>query len=432
MSTPTINEAVFNQDLKSRQEYQIILDMANRSPYLVSMLNDLYVNGGRVGLGDVGKGTFFDPDINQVSIDLSWIASNTQSINRLKPFVSMLGHEAGHATRPNGAGSLKIDPWEQSQTGLLAEGVAITSEYIVAKQLGGQMWSDSSGTHVRGRYDQLATSLNIDVSVLTTANQSPALSTFNQTANQVGANYYATLNPSTAPNLQYDEYYREFRAMANVIGNDVNKIDWSNTQPNHIQLSQNANGSYQVGTQNLPLSDGTTLEVSPPAQFTANSQLIGQPNIVVNPTANISSPIQSHNSSVPELHLQPPVIELSATAQSLKAQAEAKVREYCAQNGHQWNQGMDNTVVALAVAAREAKLTEIELFSVKDGHIFVAQKDATGYSYNTAQVNAREAANTPIEQSHDRMATVDQQLLVQPQQQISPSQTRDSSGPKTI
>lgn len=93
---------------------------------------------------------------------------------------------------------------------------------------------------------------------------------------------------------------------------------------------------------------------------------------------------------------------------------------------------MDNTVAALAVAAREAKLTEIELFSVKDGHIFVAQKDATGYSYNTAQVNAREAANTPIEQSHDRMATVDQQLLVQPQQQSSPSQTQDRSGPKMI
>lgn len=59
--------------------------------------------------------------------------------------------------------------------------------------------------------------------------------------------------------------------MANVIGNDVNKIDWSNTQPNHIQLSQNANGNHQVGAQNPPLSDGTTLEVSPPAQFTANS-----------------------------------------------------------------------------------------------------------------------------------------------------------------
>jgi hypothetical protein len=430
----TINEHVFSQDLKDRPEYQAIVDMANRSPYLVSMLDELYVNGGRMGLGEVGKGTFFDPDINQVSIDPSWIASNTQSINQLKPFVSMLGHEAGHATRPNGAGSLKINPWEQSQTGLLAEGVAITSEYLVAKQLGGGMWSDLSGVNVRGRYDQLANNLNIDVSTLTTADQSPALSSFNQTANQIGANYYATLNPSTAPNLKYDEYYREFRAMANTIGNDVNKIDWSNTQPNHIQLTQNTDGSYQVSAQNLPLNDGTSLSISPPAQFTANSQLIGQPNIVVNPITSIQSPVQNNDQPAHEIQQpQPKAPELSAIALNLNVQVEAKVREYCEQHGQPWNQGMDNTVAALTVAAREAKLNQIEVLSVHEGNIFVAQKDSTGFGYNTAQMNAREAANTPIEQSMERLAGVDQQMLAQQsQQQNNPSQTQGRSGPRMV
>ena len=123
---------------------------------------------------------------------------------------------------------------------------------------------------------------------------------------------------------------------------------------------------------------------------------------------------------------------LSATAENLKQKCDSNVRGFCEQHGQPWTHGMERTVVLSAAVAREAKMTDIEMFAVKDGNINLGQKDATGFGYITAQVNAREAANTPIEQALERLVAADQKMIEQENVKLQQTQTITQSGPKMV
>jgi hypothetical protein len=89
--------------------------------------------------------------------------------------------------------------------------------------------------------------------------------------------------------------------------------------------------------------------------------------------------------------------------------------------------------MALTVVAREAKMSGVDFLGVsRDNAIHIEQVDRKGI-FREAQISAHEAANIPMAQSEQRLAIVDQQMLVQEQQTINdPMQTQHKvhSGPK--
>ena len=128
-----------------------------------------------------------------------------------------------------------------------------------------------------------------------------------------------------------------------------------------------------------------------------------------------------------------PTLNLSPIAQTIKQQCHSHVYDYCEQYGQKWTEGMDNTVMALAVVAREAQMSGIDALGVAQGTIYIAQTDRKGI-YREAEINSREAANIPMAQSEQRLAIVDQQMLVQEQQQaidnLAQTQHKVHSGPR--
>ena len=126
-------------------------------------------------------------------------------------------------------------------------------------------------------------------------------------------------------------------------------------------------------------------------------------------------------------------VELSSVAQTIKQQCHSHVHGFCERNNQPWTEGMDNTVMALVVVAREAKMSGVDWLGVsRDNTIHIEQVDRKGI-FREAQINAHEAANIPIVQSEQRLAIVDQQMLVQEQQafdNLVQTQHKVHSGPK--
>jgi hypothetical protein len=126
-------------------------------------------------------------------------------------------------------------------------------------------------------------------------------------------------------------------------------------------------------------------------------------------------------------------VELSSVAQTIKQQCHSHVHGFCERNNQPWTEGMDNTYMALTVVAREAKMSGVDFLGVsRDNTIHIEQVDHKGI-FREAQISAHEAANIPLAQSGQRLAIVDQQMLVQEQQTINdPMQTQHKvhSGPK--
>lgn len=78
-------------------------------------------------------------------------------------------------------------------------------------------------------------------------------------------------------------------------------------------------------------------------------------------------------------------------------------------HGLPWDQGMENTVHAVAQKASEAGLSRITHLKVDEGQIRLAEHD--GATLKEAQIDARQAANTPAEGPIQRMAAVQEPAL---------------------
>lgn len=101
---------------------------------------------------------------------------------------------------------------------------------------------------------------------------------------------------------------------------------------------------------------------------------------------------------------------LSPTAQRLLTDAHREVQRIADQHNLPWDQGMNNTVVALARLARAEGMTEINLFAVKDGEIRIGQRD--GPFLKDTAISAKQAANTPATDSLAQLAAADQHAQV--------------------
>jgi hypothetical protein len=97
--------------------------------------------------------------------------------------------------------------------------------------------------------------------------------------------------------------------------------------------------------------------------------------------------------------------DLSNTSRQLLQDSDAHVRRLAEQHGLPWDQGMDNTVAAIAQQAREGGLTGITHLKAGGGEIRFAQADVHGVREGV--VDARAAANMPAHESEAALAFAD-------------------------
>ncbi|MFN3495913.1 MAG: DUF6973 domain-containing protein [Hydrogenophaga sp.] len=101
-----------------------------------------------------------------------------------------------------------------------------------------------------------------------------------------------------------------------------------------------------------------------------------------------------------------PAEALSPHAQKLLHDSEQQVRQMAQRHHIAWDQGLDNTVAAVAHQAHVKGLTGINLFSVSKGEIRFGQLE--NHILKDGSVDARVAANTPAAVSHEGLAQEDQ------------------------
>jgi hypothetical protein len=98
------------------------------------------------------------------------------------------------------------------------------------------------------------------------------------------------------------------------------------------------------------------------------------------------------------------------------------VQRLAGQHGLPWDQGMENTVHAVALGAREAGLSRITHLRADGGQIRVAEFDGLGLKEGA--VDARQAANRPADESLQRLAAAPdpaaEVAAVQPQDRQAP------------
>jgi hypothetical protein len=110
--------------------------------------------------------------------------------------------------------------------------------------------------------------------------------------------------------------------------------------------------------------------------------------------------------------------ELSRTSQALLSDSQREVRQLAATHHLPWDRGLDNTVCSLACCARENGLSGINLLRVNNGQIRFGQHEHG--LLKDGVLDARQAANTPAAESLSRLATLDQQVSLEPRNGMQP------------
>jgi len=105
-------------------------------------------------------------------------------------------------------------------------------------------------------------------------------------------------------------------------------------------------------------------------------------------------------------HIPAPLPE---PTQRLVGDTRMQVQRLAQQHGLPWDQGLENTVFALASRAQDAGLSRVTHLHAGDGHIRMAEYD--GLTLKETQADARVAANTPVAQSLQRLAQSPEQQL---------------------
>jgi hypothetical protein len=123
-------------------------------------------------------------------------------------------------------------------------------------------------------------------------------------------------------------------------------------------------------------------------------------------------------------------LALSPQGEQLLQNTEQHVRALAERHDIPWDQGMDNTVYALAAQAREQGMTGISYLNVVDGQIRFAQYD--GQVIKEGQVDARVAANTEAGESLTQLASADQRALAQAQTLAEQKQYAEARAPEAL
>lgn len=119
--------------------------------------------------------------------------------------------------------------------------------------------------------------------------------------------------------------------------------------------------------------------------------------------SNIGEAISLNNNQPSPTELR---LALSPESHQLIKDSEHHVRALASRHNLPWDQGMDNTVHALALEAREQGLTGITHLKAHQGHIHFAQYDRL--SLREGELDAKVAANTDTTESLGKLAAHDQ------------------------
>ncbi len=98
---------------------------------------------------------------------------------------------------------------------------------------------------------------------------------------------------------------------------------------------------------------------------------------------------------------------LSPVSRQLLADSEREVSQVAQRHGLLWDQGLSNTCCAVASAARQAGMTQVNLLRAEGGVIRFGQYD--GYTIREGEIDAVGAANTAHADSLQRLAQADRQ-----------------------
>lgn len=110
-------------------------------------------------------------------------------------------------------------------------------------------------------------------------------------------------------------------------------------------------------------------------------------------------PLRQNHTQLPQEQVPPTV---PRQAQQLLADSRDHVQRLAQSHGLAWDQGMENTVYALAQTADEAGMSRITHLKVDAGQIRLAEND--GFGLKETRLDARQAANTPVEASEHKLA----------------------------
>jgi hypothetical protein len=257
-----VPESVFSAEFRAQPAFPAILEQVNKSPFLVDLLTQLEARDDHVRLDtDNPRSAYFKPGDGDIHIGSDLLPAVNSLGEAVDPvyrdkFVSMLGHEGGHAVLQDQSRRAQT-PDEAKTLGLYGEGLAITTEYIVAKQLGGTMWS---GASIQSTLDATASATGKVADIATRRSSDPAAEwrAFDSQANAQGASYYGALHPSTARNTTYNEYYPETWAVLNTReGSSLHEnIDWDRVRSADIEIERHADGSFQLVGHAVPMDKG--------------------------------------------------------------------------------------------------------------------------------------------------------------------------------
>ena len=127
--------------------------------------------------------------------------------------------------------------------------------------------------------------------------------------------------------------------------------------------------------------------------------------------AETPTPSRSSN-SLSDANGDAPAVEehaaLSPAAQMLVSDSERQVRQIAERHHLPWDQGMNNTVYAVAHQARADGLKGIAHLNVQGGQIRFGQLD--GAVLRDGVIDARVAANTPEIESRNGLAVADRAI----------------------
>lgn len=310
------------------------------------------------------------------------------------------------------------------------------------------MWS---GPSIQATLNATAATHGKTADLLTRRISDPvaAWRSFDQQAEQQGGNYYGGLNPSTARNTTYNEYYAETWAVLNTRQGHVlyQNIDWDRVQSPDIEIVRRASGSFQLVGHAVPMDLGPHAgkRVDFSADFDRNFRIVGDTSQMPLPGSSRSQgPVMEANDvqqgtarheekNSPGQDIGPDRLgEIPPTAPPFRQQAQdqmerqdvphsilpervrqllgdsrAHVQRLADKHGLSWDQGMENTVYAVARKAGEAGMVRVTHLAVDAGQIRLAEYD--GLTLKETGLDAKQAANTPVATSVQELADVSPQ-----------------------
>lgn len=340
----SIPRDVFTAEFQQTPDFERILHTANQSPYLVSMLAELHARGGRVAVTN-GNGAFYRASEDTIYIGQQRLPEPDEQ-GRIIPgasrvFATLLAHEAGHATVQRRDVVAKT-PWQAGENGLIGEGVAFRSEYIVARQLEHAnpgmrvpLSSEQYTSTSRDKLDALARSSGTDTLIAgrTKNTRDPAWAAFDLQAQRIGTEHYRYLHPSTMPGLVYNESYAEKWALSeakSVVPNWL--IDARRLSSDHVQVIRNPDDSWRLVGKNVPstLSDEV---MNFDVRFNAKGVIQGDPQVSLKKSSEVAQEMGmfATNRSREALPLDRVLMEETAASSQAPAHAPWAVLKTAAQ-----------------------------------------------------------------------------------------------------